>query len=320
MLVHGGAGPELTWADQRQLAGRWTLVIPWRRGFWPSPGGRPPGLRGRPAADIATLLEAEGGARLVGFSYGGVGAALAAARRPGLVRSLTLIEPALLGVLPGDRQVHALVTLSAAALAGEAVSLARFLDLAGLGRCRPRARADARAGARPARAVGGPTGPGGAGPGANAVAGPLGRPLARDREGLRRGDAPARRATAAPTRPRPRRPALAAVQPSPGGVPRCGRADDRPRAARHAGRGNPMRPGGTWAGGGVASLPVRDLHEPVQITDQPAHRAAADPAAQVLRGPRRGRGRCGPGKGGSIREIDYGAEGATRFRRRGPCL
>lgn len=37
ILVHGGAGAELTWEMQDQLAARWTLVIPWRRGFGPSP-------------------------------------------------------------------------------------------------------------------------------------------------------------------------------------------------------------------------------------------------------------------------------------------
>jgi pimeloyl-ACP methyl ester carboxylesterase len=40
-------------------------------------------------------MERAGGAHLVGHSYGGVVAAVAAARRPDLVRSLVLVEPAL---------------------------------------------------------------------------------------------------------------------------------------------------------------------------------------------------------------------------------
>jgi hypothetical protein len=36
-LVHGGAGPELTWSRQSPLADRMQLLIPWRRGYPPSP-------------------------------------------------------------------------------------------------------------------------------------------------------------------------------------------------------------------------------------------------------------------------------------------
>lgn len=132
VLVHGGADPELTWSNQLTLARRWRLVIPWRRGFPPSPSAERQDFEAD-ADDIDALLEAEGGAHLVGFSYGGVGAAIAAARRPALVRSLTLIEPALLGILPGDPEVRELISLAAAALAGEdPAAVARFLRLAGL--------------------------------------------------------------------------------------------------------------------------------------------------------------------------------------------
>ncbi len=247
VLLHGGAGPELTWADQHQLAARWTLVIPWRRGFWPSPAADHQDFEAD-AADIATLLEAEGGAHLVGFSYGGVGAALAAARRPGLVRSLTLIEPALLGVLPGDRQVRALVTLSAAALAGEAVSLVRFLDLAGLDDAGPeRERTLARA-----RGLRAPW-----------TAQPDLEVLARARTPslvLSGDDSPAiEKVCDAVTRRlggrRLRLPGHGhAVQRSPRFDPALEAFSLRPShtTARcpTAGRGNPMRPCGNWAGGG----------------------------------------------------------------------
>src|ERR687892_105285 len=41
VLVHGGVGPGLTWERVEPLADRWTLVIPARRGFRPSPATDP---------------------------------------------------------------------------------------------------------------------------------------------------------------------------------------------------------------------------------------------------------------------------------------
>jgi pimeloyl-ACP methyl ester carboxylesterase len=94
LLVHGGASPEATWSGLEQLSARWTLTFAYRRGFAPSP--EPPDGRQDfdvDAADVAELLDAR--PHLVGHSYGGVGAAIAAIRRPDRVRSLTLVEPAL---------------------------------------------------------------------------------------------------------------------------------------------------------------------------------------------------------------------------------
>jgi pimeloyl-ACP methyl ester carboxylesterase len=87
LLVHGSGGREATWADQRRLAGQYRLAMPDRRGYGDSSGGAP-GFH-HDAADIAALLG--DGAHVVGFSYGGIGCLLAAARRPRAVRSLTLI-------------------------------------------------------------------------------------------------------------------------------------------------------------------------------------------------------------------------------------
>lgn len=103
VLVHGGgAGGAANFQQQRPLAERWTLVLPDRPGH-----GRTP-LHGREdfATDaplIADLLD--GRAHLVGHSYGGVVALLAAGLRPEAVRSLTLIEPAAFSVARGQPAV-----------------------------------------------------------------------------------------------------------------------------------------------------------------------------------------------------------------------
>jgi pimeloyl-ACP methyl ester carboxylesterase len=99
LLVHGGASPATTWSGLEQLSERWTLMFAYRRGFAPSPD--PPGGRQDfelDAADICELLDNR--PHLVGHSYGGVAATIAAIRRPSRVRSLTLLEPALF--LPSD--------------------------------------------------------------------------------------------------------------------------------------------------------------------------------------------------------------------------
>lgn len=90
VLVHGSlaAGPE-TWDEQRPLADRYRLLVLDRRGYGDSPDGN--GDFERDADDVADLLE--DGAHLVGNSYGGVVALLAAGRRPDAVRSLVVSEP-----------------------------------------------------------------------------------------------------------------------------------------------------------------------------------------------------------------------------------
>jgi pimeloyl-ACP methyl ester carboxylesterase len=90
LLLHGGAGPELTWDRQMQLAERWSLIIPTRRGFPRSAPAERQDFQ-LDAEDIARLLTKR--THLVGFSYGGLGVTLAAEQDPALVRSLTLIEP-----------------------------------------------------------------------------------------------------------------------------------------------------------------------------------------------------------------------------------
>ncbi|MFL5950007.1 MAG: alpha/beta fold hydrolase [Gaiellaceae bacterium] len=107
VFVHGSFGwGEETWREQRPLADHHKLLLLDRRGFGASPAN------GRvdfdhDADDVAALLD--DGAHLVGHSYGGVVSLLAAARRPDVVRSLTLIEPPAFGVARGDDAVEALI-------------------------------------------------------------------------------------------------------------------------------------------------------------------------------------------------------------------
>ncbi|MEO3797447.1 alpha/beta hydrolase [Nonomuraea sp. B10E15] len=97
LFVHGstswGDDPDYGFAAQAPLAGRFRLLLMDRRGYGRSPdaGERFPSDYLADADDIAELLG--DGAHLVGHSYGGVGAMIAAARRPDAVRSLTLVEP-----------------------------------------------------------------------------------------------------------------------------------------------------------------------------------------------------------------------------------
>jgi pimeloyl-ACP methyl ester carboxylesterase len=109
VLVHGGAGPGLTWERQQTLARRWTLVIPSRRGYTESPPAERQDFA-IDADDLESLIE--DGAHLVGFSYGGLGAAIAAGRRPRAIRSLALVEVPLFGIAPDDPAVRGLIELS----------------------------------------------------------------------------------------------------------------------------------------------------------------------------------------------------------------
>jgi pimeloyl-ACP methyl ester carboxylesterase len=98
VLVHGSVQNSVTWAGQESLADEFTLVLPDRPGYPPNP----PLERidfDEQAAEMAGLLGE--GAYLGGFSYGGVIALLAAARRPEAVRSLMVIEPPCFGVARG---------------------------------------------------------------------------------------------------------------------------------------------------------------------------------------------------------------------------
>jgi pimeloyl-ACP methyl ester carboxylesterase len=134
LLVHGGASPRTTWAPLAPLKARWTLAFVHRRGYPPSP--QPPEARQDfdvDAADLASLLDAR--PHVVAHSYGVLGTVIAATRRPAQVRSLTLIEPPLYYLVPGDPEVARLERMGNAVLTHgldtEMATLREFLRLAG---------------------------------------------------------------------------------------------------------------------------------------------------------------------------------------------
>ena len=134
MLVHGSViGGRGTWAAQRALADRFELVLVERPGFPPNPPVDRVDFESDGAL-VAQLLEP--GDHLVGHSYGGIVAMLAAASRPEGLRSLTVIEPPATRVAAGVSAVDAFARagqqLYASAVTGDPdVFLRAFLAAVG---------------------------------------------------------------------------------------------------------------------------------------------------------------------------------------------
>lgn len=106
VLVHGSlaTGP-VEWEAQRPLAQEgYELVVPTRRAYAAREGGEDFVADGH---DVAALLGA--GAHLVGHSYGGLVALVAARLRPEAVRSLVLAEPPLFDIAADHPDVARLV-------------------------------------------------------------------------------------------------------------------------------------------------------------------------------------------------------------------
>ena len=134
VLVHGSVmGGRGTWAAQRPLAERFELLVLDRPGFPPNPPVERIDFE-TDAALVAGLIEE--GDHLVGHSYGGIVSLLAAASRPDVLRSLTVIEPPCTRVAAGVPQVDAFaragMELYATARSGEPDEyLRRFLAAVG---------------------------------------------------------------------------------------------------------------------------------------------------------------------------------------------
>jgi pimeloyl-ACP methyl ester carboxylesterase len=128
VLIHGGAqgvkasGGANFHAQEPLAAQGWQLIVPDRPGHGQSPD---PGRPDDAELDGALMLDLLGaGAHLVGHSFGACVALNAAAQRPEAVRSLTLIEPALLSFASGDPRVRRMLRrmIVAALFAPSAVS------------------------------------------------------------------------------------------------------------------------------------------------------------------------------------------------------
>ena len=109
VLIHGALSwGRDTFASQLHLADRARLHVVDRRGYVAA-GPPVEGEVGWPVdvPDLIELLALLGGAHVVGHSYGGVVALMAAGQRPELVRSLVVVEPPVYD-LAGDADVDAL--------------------------------------------------------------------------------------------------------------------------------------------------------------------------------------------------------------------
>jgi len=134
VLVHGSVvNGRATWSAQRPLAERFELVVLDRPGFPPNPPASHIDFE-TDALLVAELIRA--GDHLVGHSYGGVIAMLAAAQRPDALGSLTVIEPPATRVARGNPDVDAFAAGGAALYESGATSdpeefLRRFLEAVG---------------------------------------------------------------------------------------------------------------------------------------------------------------------------------------------
>jgi pimeloyl-ACP methyl ester carboxylesterase len=113
------------------LSARWTLAFVHRRGYPPSPSGRQD--YEIDAIDLESVVDAR--SHIVAHSYGVLGTLIAATRRPEHVRSLTLIEPPLYYLVPGDSEVEHLERIGNEVLTHglntEPAVLREFLRIAG---------------------------------------------------------------------------------------------------------------------------------------------------------------------------------------------
>lgn len=133
MLIHGGgSGGSANFQQQKALAERWTLLIPDRPGYGKSPSIGVKDFE-QDAPYIAELLGE--GTHLVGHSYGGIVALLAAALRPDAVLSLTVVEPPLFHIGAGDPDVDLLADEMVALFHSPPdpeTFMRRFLELSGV--------------------------------------------------------------------------------------------------------------------------------------------------------------------------------------------
>lgn len=107
-MVHGLGGAATNWTDVMDLLrDRLDSVAPDLPGFgWSAPPAGDDYSLGAHARAIVELAELRGPVHLLGNSLGGTVATVVAATRPDLVRSLTLVSPALPVLRPRVSNVH----------------------------------------------------------------------------------------------------------------------------------------------------------------------------------------------------------------------
>jgi pimeloyl-ACP methyl ester carboxylesterase len=141
VFIHGGLSGPAVWGPVRTATGKKYRSIAYAQRYFGSAAWPDDGKNfnlATHAQDLAKLIESlnAGPAHLVGWSYGGAVAAIAALRNPSLVRSLILYEPALGSVLPADspegktaREDRAKIfgPATAAVKAGDTVQAVRML-------------------------------------------------------------------------------------------------------------------------------------------------------------------------------------------------
>jgi pimeloyl-ACP methyl ester carboxylesterase len=114
-----GSDEAYGFAAQRPLSDRYRLLLVDRRGYGDSPDTNRSDFDTDAEDLIELLCGLQGGAHLVGHGNGGLAAMLAAARRPDLVRSLALIQPAVFSAAadrPAVRAMLARVSTSAGSI------------------------------------------------------------------------------------------------------------------------------------------------------------------------------------------------------------
>jgi pimeloyl-ACP methyl ester carboxylesterase len=128
VLVHGSVGTgSVTWSAQTPLADRFDLVIVERSGYPPNPPQERIDFAGQ-ADELLELLRP--GDHLVGHSYGGVVALLAAARAD--IRSLTVNEPPAFGLARKNPAVEEFLAKMRQAPSEPREYLEYFLPLVGV--------------------------------------------------------------------------------------------------------------------------------------------------------------------------------------------
>jgi pimeloyl-ACP methyl ester carboxylesterase len=107
VFVHGGLSGPAVWAPVRAATGKTYRSISYTQRYygsapWPDDGKNfSAATHANDLAKLITSLNA-GPVHVVGWSYGGLVAAMAALQNPSLVRSLILFEPSLVSVLPAE--------------------------------------------------------------------------------------------------------------------------------------------------------------------------------------------------------------------------